>query len=449
MRNRLPGALCFSTSDEDTFRMLRQKRRGEGMPRADHELDRSRAGGRPMTSEAGVGLRPGRTSARADDPRLGSPRIHVIDVADGTVVFDRDGGVPGPTASVMKLLTSAAALEALGPDHRIPTRVVAGTESGEIVLVGGGDVTLTRLPVGTASFYRTSAHLETLAGAALAALDGERVDRLVLDDSLFTGAPWLPTWDPEGRSPEGYMPFITALQVDGDRDDATIDDTPRSEDPVGRAGAAFAALIGRGRDIRISRGTAGPDAAVLAEVFSPPLSELIRFGLETSDNALMESLARLSAIAIGEPATFGGVSKAIPELLSRYGVAVDELTIDDGSGLSDGNAVPARFVAELLVRARRRERHLGVIDDMLPATGPSGTFPRRRFLGDDAVVGDAVRAKTGYIDIVCSLGGMVRAADGTELAFAVYAIGEGMGDPARAAIDAFVTSLYLDGREVA
>ncbi|KRC61685.1 hypothetical protein ASE14_12685 [Agromyces sp. Root81] len=398
-----------------------------------------------MTTEIPVGLEPGPVDIRGADPRLGAARIHVIDIADGRVVFDRDGDLPGPTASVLKLLTSAAALAALGPDHRIATRVVSGAEPGEIVLVGGGDVTLTRLPVGTASFYRSSAHLETLAGAVLAAVGEGVVDRLVLDDTLFTGEPWLPEWDVEGRSPEGYIPFITALQVDGDRDDPTIDDTPRSEDPVGRVGAAFAALIGRGREIRVTRGRALPTAQVLAEVFSPPLSELIRFGLETSDNALMESLARLSAIAIGESADFDGVSRAVPALLSRYGLPVGQLTVRDGSGLSDRNAVPARFVAELLVRARRGEHGLGVIDEMLPATGPNGTFNRRRFTGDEAVVGDAVRAKTGFINIVCSLGGIVRAADGTELAFTVYAIGEMMGDPARAAIDAFVAGLYLDG----
>ncbi|MFD1573509.1 D-alanyl-D-alanine carboxypeptidase/D-alanyl-D-alanine-endopeptidase [Agromyces cerinus subsp. nitratus] len=400
-----------------------------------------------MTAETRVEAT--RTTASGADPRLGSARIHVIDVADGRVVFDRDGDLPGPTASVLKLLTSAAALAALGPDHRIATRVVAGAEPGEIVLVGGGDVTLTRLPVGTASFYRSSAHLETLADDVLAAIGDGVVDRLVLDDSLFAGEAWLPEWDVEGRSPEGYIPFITALQVDGDRDDPTIDDTPRSEDPVGRVGTAFAELIGRGRDIRVSSGRAAPDAAVLAEVFSPPLSELIRFGLETSDNALMESLARLSALAIGESADFAGVSRAMPALLARYGLPVEGLTIRDGSGLSERNSVPARFVAELLVRAHRREQGLGVIDDMLPATGPDGTFNRKRFTGDDAIVGDAVRAKTGYINIVCSLGGVVRAADGTELAFAVYAVGEMMGDPARAAIDAFVASLYLDGADAA
>ncbi len=41
-------------------------------------------------------------------------------------------------ASTLKILTAAAALEVLGPDHTFATRVVAGGRS-RLTLVGGGD----------------------------------------------------------------------------------------------------------------------------------------------------------------------------------------------------------------------------------------------------------------------------------------------------------------------
>ena len=54
-------------------------------------------------------------------------------------------------ASTGKLLTGAAALLTLNPTDRLTTRVVAGPEPGTVVLVGGGDPTLSVLPEGEGS----------------------------------------------------------------------------------------------------------------------------------------------------------------------------------------------------------------------------------------------------------------------------------------------------------
>lgn len=70
------------------------------------------------------------------------------------------------------MLTAAAALAVLGADFRASTRVVAGAEPGTIVLVGGGDLTLSRLPSGQEPVYTGAAHLDDLA-AKTKALGGE------------------------------------------------------------------------------------------------------------------------------------------------------------------------------------------------------------------------------------------------------------------------------------
>jgi D-alanyl-D-alanine carboxypeptidase/D-alanyl-D-alanine-endopeptidase (penicillin-binding protein 4) len=56
-----------------------------------------------------------------------------------------------------------------------------------------------------------------------------------------------------------------------------------------------------------------------------------------------------------------------------------------------------------------------------------------------------VTAKTGWIDTAYTLGGVVKAADGSNLTFAVYAIGEGINGNAREAIDALIAGVYSCG----
>ncbi|WP_310889671.1 D-alanyl-D-alanine carboxypeptidase [Clavibacter capsici] len=128
-----------------------------------------------------------------------------VDGQAGAPLVDVRGDVPAPTASTMKVLTAAAAVEALGPDRRIATRVVQGARADTVVLVGGGDPTLSRLPSGTDGVYPDAPHLDDLARQVLDArsrdpdLAGVPVRRLQVDSSLFTGPAWLPEWPLEAR----------------------------------------------------------------------------------------------------------------------------------------------------------------------------------------------------------------------------------------------------------
>jgi D-alanyl-D-alanine carboxypeptidase/D-alanyl-D-alanine-endopeptidase (penicillin-binding protein 4) len=56
-----------------------------------------------------------------------------------------------------------------------------------------------------------------------------------------------------------------------------------------------------------------------------------------------------------------------------------------------------------------------------------------------------VWAKTGWIDTAYTLSGYLNAADGTPLAFTFYAIGEGIGSDARAALDTLTTAVFTCG----
>ena len=407
---------------------------------------------RPAPASAGAAsrLRTCSVADRASDGRLANLQAQVMNATTGEVLYDRGGTTPSRTASVMKVLTSAAALSMLGPDYRATTTVVKGSEPGSVVLVGGGDLTLSRTPSGTETVYPGAAHLDDLAAQVRAAWDADSsnppLTKLILDSSYFGGDEWEPSWDTVERE-DGYMSNITALQVDGDRDDPGANTSWRSGDPIGRAGDAFADELG-GVSV-IERGTAPAGAQQLAAVSSPTVAQLIDKALVVSDNSVAEMLARLVAIKTGAGNTFGAINAGVLQGLAAYGVDTAGITVVDGSGLSDNNAVPPSYLTRLFVKINAREANLGVIMDGLPVSGQRGSLSYGdRFAGDNAVADGAVSAKTGWIETGYTLSGVIRAQDGSVLTFAIYALGD-VSDDAKQAIDTLTTGFFLCGDNLA
>jgi len=403
----------------------------------------------PDTAAAAVALRTCSVAELAADPRLAELQAQVVNAGTGEVLFDRGGSTPSRTASVMKVLTSAAALAVLGPDYRATTTVVKGAEPGTAVLVGGGDVTLSRTPSGDEGVYPGAAHLDDLAAQVRAAWDADPANppltRLVLDASYFGGEEWQPSWNLKERD-DGYMSNIAALMVDGDRDDPYSNTSFRSDDPVGRAGQAFADELGGIGTIE--RGTAPEGAAQLGAVSSPSVAQLVDKALVVSDNTVAEMLARLVAIQTGAGNGFDAINAGVLEGLAGYGVDTAGLVIVDGSGLSDDNAVPPAYLTRLFQKIAAREGQLGVLLDALPIAGERGSLSYDdRFTGDNAVADGQVIAKTGWIDTGYTLAGVIHAADGATLTFAIYALGD-VSDDAKQAIDTLATGFYRCGAQL-
>ncbi len=399
----------------------------------------------PGTLPAASRVRTCSVAGLAQDGRLGTLEAQVVNAKTGQVLFDRNGGKPAPTASVLKTLTSAAALAVLGPGYRVSTTVVAGSSPGQVVLVGGGDVTLSRLPDGQNSFYTGAPKIQDLANQVKQALGGQPVTSIVVDASLFGGPVWQPSWDEqEERVVEGSTSYITALQVDGDRQDPTAVESPRSTDPVGRAVQYFQQYLGT--NVAVTQGKAPAGAKQLGVVQSQPVTTLIDQAMKYSDNTIMEELARLVAIKTGAGNTFDAENTGVLTALAGYGIPTTGIHIADGSGLSDDNAVPPSYLTQLFIKVLNRQNGLGVVYDGLPISGETGTLGPgyARFTGDNAVARGAVHAKTGWIDHGYTLSGIVNAADGTPLTFAVFALGD-VGDNAKQAIDTLVTGFYRCG----
>ncbi|MFC0681987.1 D-alanyl-D-alanine carboxypeptidase/D-alanyl-D-alanine-endopeptidase [Lysobacter korlensis] len=390
----------------------------------------------------------------AKDPRLADFQGYVLRADTGEALFDRKGTVPARTGSVLKILTAAAALAELGPDYQLRTRVMAGPTPGSIVLVGGGDATITRLGPGQESFYRGAPKLGDLAAQAVsawaAANPGQPITQVLLDAGYWDPAD---RWDPAWKRSEqeiGYHSEVTALQVDADRSDPTRSTSPRSTDPIGRAGQFFVDALRQADtggviagDLAVTTGAAPADAAQLAEVRSQPVRSLIQQMLLVSDNTIAEMLARVTSKAMGLDGSAASLQQAIPGALEAYGVDTSGLVIKDGSGLSEFNNVAPSYVAELMVKVISGEQHLNLLYDGLPVAGQSGSLAAR-FTGENGVARGNVVAKTGWIDTAYSLGGVINAKDGVRLTFAFYAIGN-VREDAKLALDTLATGVYSCG----
>ncbi len=170
----------------------------------------------------------------------------VVDVATGRTLFGHRGDRPATPASTTKLATSVAALASVGPEHRITTRVVRGAGGG-IVLVGGGDPTLTALPAGREGGSPPFASLDDLAKQTAAALKTAGIGqvRVDFDASAYQGSGAAPTWKPN-YIPDGEVAPVSALAVDKGK--AAPQDPPkrtRVADPAAVAAALLERADGR------------------------------------------------------------------------------------------------------------------------------------------------------------------------------------------------------------
>jgi D-alanyl-D-alanine carboxypeptidase/D-alanyl-D-alanine-endopeptidase (penicillin-binding protein 4) len=344
---------------------------------------------------------------------------------------DRDllrvgGGDLFTPASSLKLLTTATALELMGPAHRFSTTAVRGPGRrgrGTVVLVGGGDPLLTQAPPADASEWPEQATLRDLARRTARQLraDGVRRVRLGYDATLFTGPAVSPAWERD-YVPNDVVSPISALWVDEGRDDPDL--AARSDDPAAEAAAAFGAELKRA-GLRVARRVAPTrapaDAQVLATVRSAPLAQLVQHVIEVSDNEAAEVLLRHAGLAAGRQGSFAGGSAAVRATLGRLGVDMSGVRIHDGSGLSRRNRLTLdSLVQTLQLAASPQQTDLRRVVSGLPVAGFNGSL-EFRFVTTGQDGRGLVRAKTGTLTGVHALVGTTSGADGVPLVFAAVA----------------------------
>ncbi|WRZ91498.1 D-alanyl-D-alanine carboxypeptidase/D-alanyl-D-alanine-endopeptidase [Streptomyces sp. NBC_01007] len=376
------------------------------------------------------------------NPVLGSVRTAVVvDVATGKRLYGKGADQVQTPASTTKIATAVAALTASGPDHRIVTRTVLEPDTKEVVLVGGGDPTLTaRKPADG------WADLSTLAEETATALKARHMNHVTLsyDTSLYSG----PGLHPIGVNEN--IAKVTALMADEGRlDDTTGGPAGRALDPAADATRKFADLL---HDHGVTTTAPGPSKATsrseaLASVSSPPLSALVERMLTNSDNDIAEALARQVALATGEEPSFDGDAKAIRAQLKKLGLPLSGARFADGSGLNRADKLSADLLTALLAKAGDPAHpELRSVLTGLPVAGFTGTLSTR--YADAPTATGVVRAKTGTLTGVNTLAGTVVDKDGRLLAFA-FLTSDAAHPPnpleARAALDHTATALVACG----
>lgn len=396
--------------------------------------------GAPTPTAAGVaGVLDGRVAG------LGDLTGVVVDPAHPQPpLWQRNPSEPQVPASSTKLLTTSAALLSLDPATRFTTAVVAGPTPDSVVLVGGGDPTLSSLPDGRDSVYPGAAHLDDLVAQVRAARGTAPLSTVYVDDSRYAGAVLAPGWDPADIAGGDLAPMVPAM-LDGGRLDPTALDGARTATPTEDVGRALGQRLGA--TVTVRQGPAPANARVLGSVASPPLTELVHTALTNSDNVLAEAIGREVARQAGAPASFEGATASVTKILTAHGVDVSGVTLSDTSGLSTNDRIPASVLAAVLTPAAAplgadpRTPALRPVLDGLPIAAGTGTLADR--FTPDTPNGDArgyVRAKTGTLTGTNALAGVVPDDDGRLLVFAFMSNGP---DPvgARPRLDALAAAL--------
>lgn len=408
---------------------------------------RGGAGGRRDAGPGAAGVPPPSEDALADilepllkDGDLGRHRgVSVVDAATGKKLYGSRARTAATPASTVKVATAAAVLTARGADHRIATRVVRGKSPREVVLVGGGDPTL------------EPGDLDELARDTARKLHGEGGKISVrYDTSRYSGplrhsigrndnlAPVSPLMVGEARLEKG-----SGSGEDGDA--PAHGPAPRSTDPAGDAAEDFADALGdHGVDTKGDPEEAeAPDGAEeLAVHRSAPVSALVERMLTYSDNDIAEALARQTAIAAGEPASFKGAGKAVRRTLGRLDVPLKGARFADGSGLDRHDKVSPALLTGLLARAAGSEHpQLRPVLTGMPVARFTGTLGDRYEDEKGKQGAGLVRAKTGTLTGVHTLAGTVVDADGRLLAFAFMGSGSTDGKGAQRSLDSLAGAL--------
>lgn len=361
----------------------------------------------------------------------------LIDAESGEEIAASHADTSYPPASTAKIVTAVAALGVLGPDFRFSTDVWArgtlkdGVLDGDLILIGDGDPLL--------SMGDLRALAQQVRDFGVRRVDG----RFLYHGTL----PAFPVVDADQPLKAAYNQAVGGIALDFNRVNAwpgrltpveadglaTVpDDKPiYARDVPLRDPSLFAARMLRrfaaaeGTTLPEPAAGALPERAVpLARIVSQPLIDVLRSGLEYSNNMIAENVGLATAMKLGPaPGTLYQSAIAGGIWLERHidGLSRFAQNVRNHSGLSTRSRVTPRQMTTILRHALKARFDGWRIDALLPPAGGREGYHGR--FKDDA---SAYRlwGKTGTMRYIKGLVGYLDTQGGRRLIAAIYVFDE-------------------------
>ena len=399
--------------------------------------------------------------------------------ADLAEVYNRGAQVPLTPASNLKLVTTAAALERLGPDFKFRTGLYLRGQ--DLVLIGDGDPTfgdgayLKKVGWKSTTVYETWITQLQKQGVA-------SVHDVIVDDSVFDEDFFHPDWPadqldayyeaqvggmnfnanladvilPAGGGRASIVPPTRYVKVDFvpsagrslavNRQNGTNTIVVRGDLPargyktyvtvhdpslyaanvladlLSAAGIKVTGEVKRDRTLRRQRpGENAAGAWPAVGVHETPLSAVLARANKDSANLYAESLCKRIGYdpatgAAGSWATGGAATAAY---LQGAGIPSSDFNLVDGCGLSKQNVVSPRALVRVLCY-EYYGRNRDAFQQTLSVAGVDGTL-EDRFRGSD--LRQRVIGKSGFVEGVSTLTGYLKAKDGGWYAFSIMVNG--------------------------
>jgi D-alanyl-D-alanine carboxypeptidase/D-alanyl-D-alanine-endopeptidase (penicillin-binding protein 4) len=441
------------------------------------------AAGAQLPKEVADGLR------SADIP-LSNVGVVVQEVSASRPSLIMNSHQPLNPASTMKLVTTYAALELLGPAFRWKTE--AYLDGDNLVLKGYGDPKLNY-----ESFWML---LRNLRGRGLREIRGD----VILDRSHFAPVPDVPfdgeIYRPYNVVPDALLVNFKSLRFTFLPDDGKVRlfvepalpglevlNSLRLADGPCAEGRAFRDLIGATfeskpkprasftgvypqqcgeKDFNVAlhapedyvagmirqlwtemggrwkgnvrEGVVPTGARLLYTHESEPLGETVRDINKFSNNVMARQLfLTLAAELVGTPALAENATRAIQQWLTLKNIRAPELVLENGSGLSRNERLSAGNMAALLLAAWKSPVMPEFVSS-LPVVAADGTMKRR--MRGERVAGSA-HIKTGLLNEARAIGGYVLDRNGKRHVV-VMIINHPRAPDADAAMDALLAWVY-------
>ena len=345
----------------------------------------------------------------------GEQAVWSVTVTDGSgrLLADVNGTTPRMPASNQKLIITAIALDRLGPDYRLSTRLWRQSD-GSLRITGEGDPDL------------DLAQLRRFARLALGSGSG----RIVLVEEPQQR--WWPQgWEWSDRY-EAYGAPITRLALTSNALDMAVPNPPSrlqrllSQELKRQGGSAAITLV--------SPSDAASDGAeLLHEERSVGMHGLLSLANTDSHNFTAEVLLRQGTGSWDLPVA----RQRAMQWLSAQGLPMAGVNVVDGSGLDRGNRVTSRLLAALLLRMAQHPYGHQYTASMAIA-GQRGTL---RHLWQGTGLEGHFRGKTGTISGVRSISGVLDTPEGPRY---LSMVSNGAGSP-NGTIGAILRDAQLPG----